>query len=92
MCTPGCHGNRGRPHKLVGEQKTQRPSSTEARREKGRDGEKNQISFFSRWGGVGGVARWRVHIERRNKYQEVVGENEGGWMDGWMVQVRRVHK
>lgn len=42
-------------------------------------------------GGIGGVAQC-VHGEK-NKYQEVVGENEeGGWMDGWMVQVRQVHK
>lgn len=83
MCTPGCHGNRGRPHKLVGEQKTQRPSSAEGWREKGRDGEKNQISFFSRgWGSGGGTVactrRGKINIRR---WWERMRRG-GGWMDG----------
>lgn len=71
MCTPGCRGNRRRPHKLVGEQKTQRPLI--------RRGMENQISFFFQRGGGerGGGAEC---AERGEKYEEVV---EGdGWMDG----------
>lgn len=58
MCILGCRGNCGRPHKRVGEQKTQRPSSTEEWREKGRDGEKIKFHFS-----LGGV--WRIRGEKK---------------------------
>lgn len=74
MCTLGCRGNCGRPHKRAGEQKTQRPSSSEEWKEKGRDGEK--IKFHFSLGGYG------VYAERKNKYQEAVEGNEVGGMDG----------
>lgn len=63
MYTPGCRGNRRRPHERVDEQKTQRPSSTERvreremeserERERGREKE-NQISFLGEGFGVCG--------------------------------------
>lgn len=67
MCTPGCRGNRRRPHKRVDEQKTQRPSSTEKKREK-----ENQISFLGE--GFG----WCVCVEN----EEVDERGEEGGRDG----------
>lgn len=73
--TPGCRGNRGRPHKLVDEQKTQRPSSAE--------GWKIKFHFFFFFFREG---RGSTECTRRGKKNEEVvegkEEEEGGWMDG----------
>lgn len=77
MCTPGCRGNRRRPHKRVDEQKTQRPSSTEKKREK-----ENQISFLGEGFGwcvcvcmcVWKMRRWMSGERRRGGGMDSVGE------------------
>ena len=80
MCTPGCRGNCGRPRKLVGEQKTQKPSF--------RRGMENQIYlFFPFFFSFFRKGRRGMDCTQRGENIKRWCREGGGWgdqrMDGW---------